>query len=320
MTTAARARAGLGIAAVLVLWAAVLPLVAITRAPAVAIGASIDLTLTAGVAMYFLAVRGGHLPRWALTLTVAAGAIAARFVLVSVGVDWRILLAGALTFELALFILVLVRLGRARRAWRAARIEGLTRPDALERALAATGLPPLLRRVLGSELHIVGSAVAGWRRPRRDASIFTSHRTNGWPLMAGTFIFLTLVETPLVHIALTAFGHPIAAWIATALSLYSIAWLVGDLHALRHGGIVLTSDTLEVRLGARWRARIPRSAIARIERCTEAPSKDVDFSILGANVLVTLSSPHEVRGLFGRRRMVDRLALSIDELDRFLAA
>ncbi|MBL9012758.1 MAG: hypothetical protein JNL83_01190 [Myxococcales bacterium] len=320
MTTAARARAGLGIAAVLVVWAAVLPLVAVTRAPAVAIGAAIDLTLTAGLAMYVLAVRGGHLPRWALTLTVAAGALAARFVLVAVGIDGRILLAVALTAELAALALVLSRLGRARRAWRAARADGLARPDALERALAATGLPPLIRRVLATELHIVGSSLSGWRRPRRDATIFTSHRTNGWTLFAGVLVVLTLVETPLLHIALVALGHPIAAWIATGLSLYSIAWLVGDLHALRHGGIVLTAATLELRLGARWRATIPRSAIVRIERCTGAPSKDVDFSILGANVLVTLAAPHEVRGLFGRRRTVSALALSIDEPERCPAA
>lgn len=320
MTTAVRSRAGLGILSVIAIWAIVVPLAMITRQPIIAGAAAFDLTVTAGIAMYFVAVRRGHLPRWALTLTIAAGAIAARFLLVVAGLDWRILLAVAITFETFALGLVVIRTGRARRAWRAARTEGLARPDALERALAATGLPSVMRRALASELHIVASAIVGWRSPRRDPHLFTSHRTGGWPLIAGVFIGLTLVETPLVHVVLVSFGRPIAAWILTGLSLYSIAWLVGDLHALRHGGVALTADSLELRLGARWRGTIPRSAIVGIERCTEAPERGVDFSILGANVLVTLASPYEVRGLFGRRRTVDRLALSIDEPERFTAA
>src|SRR5438132_1457589 len=83
-------------------------------------------------------------------------------------------------------------------------------------------------------LAIVGYAVAGWRRPRPAATRFTA--TNGWSLYAGVFAFLCVVETPVVHLALHAW--PTAAWIATALSLYSVVWLAGDAHALRHGGVV----------------------------------------------------------------------------------
>lgn len=319
MTTAvARRRAGLAIGVVLAIWATVLSLAFATRAPVVAAAAAFDLTVTAGLAMYLLAVRRGHLPRWTLTLTIALGALAGRLLLAKLGGDTRIILAALLAFEAVALTLVIVRIGRARRAWRVARTGGAGRAEALERALAATGMPSLMRHALASELHIIGSAFAGWRTPRRAPGLFTSHRTGGWPLLAGTFIGLTLVETPLVHLALVAFGHPIAAWILTGLSLYSVAWLVGDLHALRHGGIALTESALELRLGARWRGTIPRSAIVRVERVTEAPNRGVDFSILGANVLVTLAAPHEVRGLFGRRRVVDVLALSIDEPDRFM--
>src|SRR6185295_12122162 len=128
--------------------------------------------------------------------------------------------------------------------------------DALDAALAATGLPARVAGAIAAELVIAAHIVVGWRAPRTTPALFTSHRMNGWALYAWTFAALTLVEAPVVHLALVSWGHATAAWIASALSLYGAAWLIGDLHALRHGGIALTADALELRLGVRWRARI----------------------------------------------------------------
>ena len=294
MTAQLHLRATLAILAVTAIWLVALTLALGTRNPTITTAAAFDLTCTAGAAMYFLAVRRGHLPRWALTLTIATGAMAARLLLRDGG---AIALAAGAMIELGAVAMVVLRI-RTRGEW----------------------LPPGLRHLLATELQIMASAVAGWRTPRRDSNVFTSHRTNGWSLIAGTFIALTLIETPLVHVVLGRFGHTTIAWVATGLSLYSVAWLIGDLHALRHGGLIVTADALELRLGVRWRGQIPRAAITRVTACNGAPSKEVDFSILGANLLVTLDRPVELRGLFGRRRCVDALALSVDEPDRFTRA
>ncbi|MBV8761678.1 MAG: hypothetical protein JO257_30570 [Deltaproteobacteria bacterium] len=302
------------LAAVAAIWTIVWTMVILTGAPIVAAAGAFDLTATAGLAMYVLGVRPGQLPKRALTLTVAVGAIAARVLLARVGDATHAVIAAAVTLELAAIVVVVVRFSRARAAWRAAS----EADDRLETALRATGIPGVVAAAIACELMIVRCAFAGWRRPR--GRLYSVHRTGGWGLYAGTFIALTLVETPLVHVALAAFGHTTIAWVATGLSLYSVVWLVGDLHALRHGGVALTPDVLELRLGVRWRARIPRAAIVWAARCEGATCKATDFSILGANVVVRLAEPHEVRGLLGRRRVVRELALSIDEPDAFLAA
>jgi hypothetical protein len=299
-------------AAVALIWAVVWTTVVMTGAPIVAAAGAFDLTCTAGLAMYLLGVRPERVSKRALTATIAIGAVAARVLLARAGDATHAVLAAAITLELAAVVVVVVRFRRARAAWRTAR------EDRLETALRATGIPSVVAGAIASELTIVRFAVAGWRTPR--AGMFTSHRANGWSLYATTFVVLTLVETPLVHIAVSAFGHATAAWILTSLSLYSALWLLGDLHALRHGGVEVTADALVLRLGVRWRARIPRDQIVWAARCAGATSKAVDFSILGANVVVRLAAPHEVRGLLGRRRVVCELALSIDEPDAFLAA
>ncbi|HSN29550.1 MAG TPA: hypothetical protein VLT45_24850 [Kofleriaceae bacterium] len=310
------ARLAVPFGAVALIWMIVWTMVLVTGAPIVAAAGAFDLTCTAGLAMYLLGVRPGRVPKRALTATVAIGAVAARVLLARVGDATHAVIAAAITLELAAIALVVVRFRRARAAWRTA--GEMAGADRLETALVATGIPAVVAGAIASELTIVRYAVAGWGRPR--VAMFTSHRTNGWSLYAWTLVALTLVETPLVHFALSAFGHRGIAWVLTALSLYSALWFIGDLHALRHGGVAVTRDALELRLGVRWRARIPREAIVWAARCDGATSKAVDFSILGANVVVRLAEPHVVRGLFGRCRVVRELALSIDEPDAFLAA
>lgn len=288
------ARVVVPVGAVALIWLIVLTMVVVTGAPVVAAAGAFDLTCTAGLAMWLLGVRPGHLPKRALTVTVALGVVAARVLLARVGHASHVVFAAAVTLELSAIIALVVRLRRG------------------------TSNLGLLGRVLATELTIVRFAFAGWRRPSGDW--FTVHRTNGWGLYAGTFVALTLVETPLVHVALSAFGHATAAWVLTALSLYSVVWLVGDLHALRHGGVALRGEWLELRVGVRWRAQIARADIVWAARCDGATCKTTDFSILGANVVLRLAAPHEVRGLFGRRRVVRELALSVDDADEFLAA
>ena len=306
------ARVVVPVGAVALIWMLVWTMVVVTGAPVVAAAGAFDLTATAGLAMWLLGVRPGHLPKRALTVTVAFGAIAARVLLARVGNATHAVIAAAVTLELAAIALVVVRFRRARAAWRVAT------EDRFETALRATGLPEVVAAAIACELTIVQCAFAGWRRPRGDW--FSVHRANGWGLYASTFVALTLVETPLVHVALSAFGHTTIAWVLTALSLYSVLWLVGDLHALRHGGVAVRGELLEIRLGVRWRARIRRADIVWAARCDGATCKASDFSILGANVVLRLAAPHAVRGLFGRPRVVREVALSVDDADGFLLA
>src|SRR5580692_2320699 len=151
------------LAAVAAVWAVVLSMHAFVPRPQVAIAGAFDLVVTAGAVMWFVAVRGGYLPRRALWIVVALGAIAAR-ILLAEGATHATLAAGA-AIEGCVLVVIGIRIRRARRGWRLARLAGAPRIDALHEALAATGLPKGVTGVLATELAIVGSAVTGWRRP-----------------------------------------------------------------------------------------------------------------------------------------------------------
>jgi len=315
------ARAAIAVLAVAVIWVAALAASQVWQGrPEVAIAATFDLSGTAALALYVIAVRRGHLPRWTIPVTVTLGLAVARLAL-GHRVGGVVMIAAA-AIELVMIGVSIVGARRAVRSWRTTR--GAPRLERVDAALRAVGMPHRLARLVATEITLVSFAVTGWRAPVRSAACFTVHRVNGWAMFAGVLVFLTVVETAVAHIAIAAFVSPTAAWVVSALSIYSALWLLGDLHALRHGGVVVTGDGLELALGVRCAGRIPWSAIASIASIPPGtPAGDapglVDASILGANVVVELRTPCELVGFLGRRRIATRVALSIDDAPAFVA-
>ncbi len=320
------ARAMIACAAALMIWATAWIAVQLSAGVAppgrstIAIAAAFDFVVTAGIAVYLIAVRAGRLPRWALGVTIALGLVFARLVLSSVPSATYAVPAVLIAIELAMLTMAVIRGRHARARYRVARAAGASALDALTEALIAARFPARLASVVATELVLMSLIVTGWRRPGASASRFTVHRTGGWPLYAGVLIFLVLVETVAVHILVAAYASVIVAWVLTATSIYSALWLVGDVLALRHSGVEVGARDLELGIGVRWRGRVPWSAITSIERVTEAPADAVDISVLGANVVVRLATPHVLHGLFGRRREAMAIALSIDEPEAFVGA
>jgi hypothetical protein len=164
---------------------------------------------------------------------------------------------------------------------------------------------------------VIGLAVTGWfRRPARGA---LSMRSTGWLMIASLIGFLVVVETVAFHILLGMWS-PLVAWISTASSAYLLMWLLADAQAIRLYPVAIRDGKLHVTLGVRWRATIPLNAIASVTEIRAVPEGALNLALIEPTVLVTLRSPVEVRGLLGRRRSADRIALTIDDPKAFVAA
>ena len=72
-----------------------------------------------------------------------------------------------------------------------------------------------------------------------------------------------VAETIALHF-LVARWSEVAAWVLTGVSVYGAVWLVGDYRACVARRIEVTEESLRLRLGLRWEAEIPYSAIAEI--------------------------------------------------------
>jgi hypothetical protein len=189
--------------------------------------------------------------------------------------------------------------------------------DRLEGALSAEFRSRRLAAVLATEAAAVAYAVGSWRKPTPTDG-FTTYRERSYFLLVGVFVFLVVVETAGLHIAI-GFLSTTVAWVMTALSLYGLLWIIGDTHAVRLSPVRLTPDALTVARGIRWRAEVPYAAIDTVEPAEAAPKTALRFGPIGTNVLLSLREPIVARGVFGRRRETRELALMVDGREAFLA-
>jgi hypothetical protein len=115
---------------------------------------------------------------------------------------------------------------------------GLDLPAALRESATAI-LGPVAGTALAYEISLIWLALFGWRR-RHDAppeSSFSYHRNSGYVHFAIAILIALVIETFAVHFLLRLWS-PVAAWILTAISIYSGFWIVGDLQAARLRPIV----------------------------------------------------------------------------------
>lgn len=90
---------------------------------------------------------------------------------------------------------------------------------------------------------------------------FTYHHKNGYTGIAAIFIFLIAIETVALHLLVMHWSTALA-WILSSLSVYGIFFLLGDMNAAKNRPIFIEEDTLVLRIGTRWRIRIPFRDIA----------------------------------------------------------
>ncbi|MBN2800828.1 MAG: hypothetical protein JXX28_16955 [Deltaproteobacteria bacterium] len=286
--------------------------------PAVAV----DLVLTALAVHWAVGLRIGGLPGWTAGPVLLVGvALTAALVPAQTGL---VLALGALA-ELAAGVLALSRLRVLVREARVALAEGQPRGDAVERGLAAALESPRLASAVRLEVEVIGLALIGWFRRARvpgGAVAFTHHREAGWAVLAGALIALSLVEGGALHLFLADAGYPRAALVMTALHLYGVVWVLGDLQGLRLHPSLVDGSTLRLRVGLRWRAELHLIRVRAVERVSGDPTpEDLSLVVLGSpDVRLVLDRPVEVRGLFGLRRSGARLLLQLDDVAGFIAA
>lgn len=302
------------LAALAVVYAACLAIAATPMAAhsLVAAGIAFDLTITATAAFWWLAVRPGHAKPGSL-LRVAALGFAAAKLLVGLGALGA---AGVLAELIALAWLAL-RIRRIARRSRELRRLGHGLPSALDAAFTETLRPRALASALAIETSAVILAVTGWFR-RRPAG-YSMHERSGVLLILGVLVALAFVESVVTHIVL-AHWSPTAAVVASILSAYGLLWILGAAHAIRLSPLRFIGSDLVIERGFRARALVPFSQIASATPIASKLDGALDLAYSDPNLLLTFCEPVAVRGLFGRTRLTDRLTLSVDDRDGFIAA
>ncbi len=232
-------------------------------------------------------------------------------------------------WEIGLVSVIVWRVVRAIRKSRSAGPEARAQDAYFRiRAAARTALP--FRRVadaIGYEIAVTAYALFGAdRKLTLPGRPFSYHRKSGYGAVVSGLMIAMIAETAGVHILLVHFHHPRIALLLTVLSLYGALWFLGDYQAARRRPIRIETDHLAIRTGLRWNLDVPFAAIDRIERADplrpfEKGRRVIRATLFGAPLLVLhLAEPLVADGPYGRRKTVERVGFTVDEVEAFLAA
>lgn len=296
----------------------------------VSLAVTLDIVLGVPLLFYLLVVRRHRLPIIALAPMFLLSLVIAGRILPPpqhVYLNW-IELAVPLV-ELAVLAVVTFKLRQMVGHYRRLRPAYAYFPETLEASLRATvpAFSPLVANLFVAEVSLLGFGLAGWlRRPpqgSQDRPRFSYHRQGGYAPLLGFIAFLVLLETATAHLLLARWSET-AAWVLTALSIYSLIWLFGDFHASRLQPIVLGDAHLHLRTGMRWRVDIPWQQITAVGKISQADKRAPGYLNLSAmgepRLAVRLAQPVPVHGLLGRTRIASLIGLSLDDEAAFIAA
>lgn len=233
---------------------------------------------------------------------------------------------GLVPVELFVLVFVTIKVRQVRRGYREARGPEAEFQQTLEAVLASVFDHPRFVRILATELSIIHYGLFAWRkRPlyTTNDDIFTYDQKSGLGLIVGVFVVLIAIETPVLHYFISLKFPPLA-WVVTALGLYGVVFILGDFNACRWRPIRVRGGNFELNTGLRWRCSIPLSEIDGVEATTlDIEDKEglLNAAVIGnQNLMMTLRSTHTATGIYGFEKEFRRLAITVDEPAKLMAA
>lgn len=165
----------------------------------------------------------------------------------------------------------------------------------------------------GQQLRFAGEQHFGYANNQGNAS-----NQLGW-------ILVLLFEMPLSHLLLHFMASPTIAWIASALTAWSMLYLIAEYRATHWRPVSLAGDAILVRCGVLGSdLTLPYAMVEGIKRCDDQQRRAPDvrrYRQSGSlNLEITLRAGSKLPGFLGSLKPVKRIYLSLDKPDDFIAA
>lgn len=279
-----------------------------------------DLLVVLPGLFYFGVVRHYQLPLSTVAVAFGGGIALSHWLLPAAGLPllvWAGRLAGGL--EVLTLGYTAVRLRRIVRAYGVARQHSADFMDNLH--IAARPVLGHLTEVVMLEVAVLRYAVlGGWASPEVGPGqlAFSTHRQSGFGALLAAFGGLSVLEMAAAHLVVSHW-YPVAAWVLTGLSGYSLLWLLAHGQAVRCRPVLTSATKLVVRVGLVWQASIAKAQLLKVENIADMPAaapgllNAARLLLTPPNLLLTFAEPQVVRGPYGLRCTVRRLAIYVDE-------
>ncbi|MEN8188102.1 MAG: hypothetical protein ABFR05_13330 [Bacteroidota bacterium] len=280
---------------------------------------TVDLLLIIPL-IYFLLIRKSEIPNTTVIPVMIIGLLIGSYFLpqesqtyLSIFKTWALPV-----IEISILAFIIIKVRTAIRKYKG--LKGST-PDFFI-ALKSTCyeiLPKKLVLPFATEVAVFYYGFINWKTREINDNEFTYHKKSGTPALFYAFILIIGVETIAIHFLLTRWSF-IAAWILTALSIYTAIQVFGFAKSLTQRPISINQDSLTLKYGILNEVEIPFSDIDKVELSRKSLEKNEltkTLSPLGEleshNVIIHLKKENELVGLYGMKKRFNLLGLHIDE-------
>lgn len=284
---------------------------------------TVDLLLIVPL-VYFLLIRKSEIPNTTVIPVMIIGLLVGSYFLpqqsqtyLSIFKTWALPV-----IEISALIFVIIKVQGAIRKYKA--LKGST-PDFFN-ALVNTCqeiLPKRLVLPFATEVAVFYYGFINWKTREIRENEFTYHKKSGTPALFYAVILIIAVETVAIHFLLIQWSS-VAAWILTALSIYTAIQVFGFAKSLSKRPISINKDSLTLRYGILNEVEIPLSNIDKVElskKSLEIKGLTRTLSPLDEteshNVIISLKEENELIGLYGIKKKFNVLGLHIDEPKEF---
>lgn len=284
---------------------------------------TVDLLLIVPL-VYFLLIRKSEIPNTTVIPVMIIGLLVGSYFLpqqsqtyLSIFKTWALPV-----IEISALIFVLIKVQGAIRKYKA--LKGST-PDFFN-ALVNTCqeiLPKRLVLPFATEVAVFYYGFINWKTRETRENEFSYHKKSGTPALFYAVVLVIVVETVAIHFLLTQWSS-VAAWILTALSIYTAIQVFGFAKSLSKRPISINKDSLTLRYGILNEVEIPLSDIDKVELSRKSLEKKGLTRTLSPldeteshNVIISLKEENELIGLYGIKKKFNVLGLHIDEPKEF---
>ncbi len=296
----------------------------LANADLLSLGITFDLVILIP-ALFFLAIRKSKLPKTLVLPILLLGVLLATFILpegnqryLEMAKSWLVPLV-----ELGVISYVVWKVTKTIKLYKETQKEQTDFFHALKDTCKQL-FPPFAVHAVATEVVVFYYGFFKWKSPILEENEFSYHKESPSRIILAMLILLVIAETFVFHILLMNWSV-IAAWILTGLSIYSGFQVYGILRSLNQRPISISSSTLHLRYGFASEVDISLDQIQSIEKSSTDLDEDKltkHLSLLGSveghNVIIDLKNPCELSGLYGIKKPFQKLALFVDEPDRFV--
>ena len=284
---------------------------------------TVDLLFTVPV-VYFLLIRKTSIPNFTVVPLIVLGLIIGTYLLPidqqSYLTWYRLWVLPVL--ELSILVLIIIKVRSLIKGYKAQKDSN---PDFFTALKTACGdvLPKRMVGLFATEIGVIYYGFLHWQTRTLDQHEFGYHQKSGTPALLGALILVIAVETLALHFLIGIWSNT-AAWIFTAIGIYTGIQLFGFARSLSQRPISLEDGNLNLRYGILSEIEIALSNIEAVtlsKKNLEENKLTIKLSPFGQleshNVLITLKETSELIGLYGFRKKCKEIGLHVDKPENF---